>query len=60
MTAARKARASGSSIEMRMPSSAWVMQAMTMRPCLSSAFLNCLTAHWRQAPTECMAGCQQK
>ena len=37
-----------------------VMHAMTILPCLSSSFLNCLTAHWRHAPTEPSAGCQQK
>ena len=36
------------------------MQAITRRPCLSCSSLNCLTAHWRQAPTEPSAGCQQK
>ncbi len=47
-------------IEMRVPSAAGVMQAMTSLPCVSASSLNCLTAHWRQAPTEPSAGCQQK
>ena len=60
MTPARNATASGSSIEMRVPSSAGVMQAITILPCVSFSSLNCLTAHCRQAPTEPRAGCQQK
>src|SRR5581483_9055627 len=60
MMAARKVTASGSSIEIRVPSAAGVMQAITMRPRLSFSSLNCLTAHCRQAPTEPSAGCQQK
>src|SRR5581483_4514406 len=36
------------------------MQAITILPCVSASSLNCLTAHWRQAPTEPKAGCQQK
>ena len=59
-TLARNSRASGSSIEMRVPSAAGVMQAMTMLPCLSFSSWNCLTAHCRQAPTDPSAGCQQK
>ena len=45
---------------MRVPSAAGVMQAITILPCVSFSSLNCLTAHWRQAPTEPSAGCQQK
>ena len=37
-----------------------VMQAMMIEPFLSSSSRNCLTAHWRQAPTAWSAGCQQK
>src|SRR5438876_10656588 len=45
---------------MRVPSAAGVMQAITILPRVSASSLNCLTAHWRQAPTEPIAGCQQK
>ncbi len=36
------------------------MHDMTSRPRVSSALAYCFTAHWRQAPTEPSAGCQQK
>ena len=42
------------------PGAAAVMHAMTRRPCVSFASRNCLTAHWRHAPTDPIAGCQQK
>ena len=57
---ARNCAASSSRMEMRAPSRAGVMHAMTMRPRRSSSSRYCLTAHWRQAPTEPRAGCQQK
>src|ERR1035441_5742618 len=57
---ARNSATSASSIEMRVPSTAGVIQAITILPRVSLASLNCLTAHWRQAPTEPIAGCQQK
>lgn len=60
ITAARNAFASGSSIEIRTPSAAAVSQAMTIFPRVSRSSLNSLTAHCRQAPTLCSAGCQQK
>ena len=56
----RNIRASGSSTETRIPSVTGVMQDMTMRPFVSASSLYSFTAHWRQAPTECSAGCQQK
>ena len=36
------------------------MHAITILPCVSCSSRNCLTAHCRHAPTEPIAGCQQK
>ena len=60
MVVARNSTASWSLNEMRVPWLAGVMQAMTIRPCVSFSSRNCFTAHWRQAPTDPIAGCQQK
>ena len=57
---ARNWAASLSRMEKRAPSIAGVMHAMTMRPRWSFSSRYCLTAHWRQAPTDPSAGCQQK
>src|SRR5579872_1555740 len=45
---------------MRVPLAAGVMHAMTRRPRVSFSSRNCLTAHCRHAPTDPIAGCQQK
>src|SRR5471032_2719511 len=50
-TLSRNSLASPSLMEINVPSDAGVIQDITKRPRVSSAFWYCLTAHWRQAPT---------
>ena len=60
ITDSRKRAACGAAMDRRMPSRTDVMQAMTMRPRSSFSSAYSMMAHCRQAPTEPMAGCQQK
>jgi hypothetical protein len=47
-------------MEILVPSDAGVMHAMTILPFVSFSSRYWITAHWRHAPTDPNAGCQQK